>query len=143
MTTSQVDGCQLKINLKKTFSDKIPKSKEFEFDQTKSKKLLEMICEKGHVTFKDLLGKYKIDVIHYNRECDPKCSQKMFCNISRKSCDIGKWIVKDLQSSDRLFKLVDSPFVVGSTKEQTKIFSIGKFNILLIQRSCSKDQLFR
>ena len=101
-----------------------------------------MICEKGDVTFKDLLDKYKIDLIHYNRKCDPECSQKMFCDFSRKSCDIGKLIVKDLPSSDRLFKLVDSPFVVGSTKEQTKIFSIGKFKIILFQSSFSLDQLF-
>ena len=114
----------------KIFSDKIPKSKEFDFDQTKSKKLLEMICERGHVTFKDLLCKYKIDVIHYDGECDPQCSQKRFCDFSRKSCHIAKWIVKDLQSSDRLFNLVNKPFVVGSTKEQTKIFCFGKFNIL-------------
>ena len=102
-----------------------------------------MICEKGDVTFKDLLDQYKIGVIHYNSECDPECSQKMFCDFSRKSCDIGKWIVKDLQSSDRLFKLVDSPFVVGSTKEQTKIFCIGKFNILLFKSAFSIYQLFR
>ena len=101
-----------------------------------------MICEKGHVTFKDLIGKFKIDMIHYDRECDSECSQKEFCDFSRKSCDIGKWIVKDLQSSDRLFKLVDSPVVVGSTKEQTKIFSIGKFNILLFQSSFSVKSAF-
>ena len=102
-----------------------------------------MICEKGHVTFKDLLGKYKIDVIHYNSECDSECSQKKFCDFSRKSYDIGKWIVKDLQSSDRLFKLVDSPFVVGSTKEQTKIFSIGKFNFFYLKDFSIEQLAFR
>ena len=99
----------------------MPKSKEFEFDSTKSTQLLQM--EKS---YNILLEAFKIQEIHYKTICDLECGQKEKCKIARKACQVAEYIVKDLRTADRLFNFVESPFVVGSTKENTKIFSMGK-----------------
>ena len=103
----------------------MPKSKEFEFDSTKSTQLL-----KENKSYKNLLKSYKIQQIHYEKKCDLGCSQKDKCEIARKACQVAEYIVKDLRTADCLFKFVERPFVVGSTRENTKIFSIGRFSVV-------------
>ena len=104
----------------------MPKSKEFEFDSTKSTQLLKI----ERISFVNLLNDFKIQEIHYNSECNLGCHQKDKCVIARKACQVAEYIVEKLRSADRLFKFVESPFVVGSTKENTKIFSMGRFNVV-------------
>ena len=104
----------------------MPKSKEFELDSTKSNKLLKI----KKTSFENLLNDFKIQEIHYKSECNLRCHQKDKCYIAREACEVAKYIVKDLRTADRLFEFVESPFVVGSTKENTKIFSMGKFNVV-------------
>ena len=102
----------------------MPKSKEFEFDSTKSTQLLKI----ERISFVNLLNDFKIQEIHYKSECNLGCHQKDKCEIARKACQVAEHIVKDLRTADCLFEFVESPFVVGSTKENTKIFSMGRFN---------------
>ena len=109
-------------NLKYFFADKMPKSKEFEFDSTKSIQLLKI----KRISFLNLLNNFKIKEIHSKNECNLGCHQKDKCEIARKACQVAEYIVKDLRTADRLFKFVERPFVVGSTKENSKIFSMGR-----------------
>ena len=108
----------------------MPKSKEFELDSTKSNKLLKI----KKTSFENLLNDFKIQEIHYKSEFNPRCllrcHQKDKCEIARKACQVAEHIVKDLRTADCLFEFVESPFVVGSTKENTKIFSMGRFNVV-------------
>ena len=103
----------------------MPKSKEFEIDSTKSTQLLKL-----DKSYKSLLESFKLQEIHYKTKCDRDCCQKDKCKIARRACKVSEYIVKDLRTADRLFKFVESPFVVGSTKENTKIFSMGRFNVV-------------
>ena len=101
----------------------MPKSKEFEFDSTKSTQLLKM----ERISFVNLLNCFKIQEIHYKSECNLGCHQKDKCHFAIKACQVAEYIVEELRTSDRLFNFVESPpFVVGSTKENTKIFSMGR-----------------
>ena len=103
----------------------MPKSKEFEFDSTKSTQLLKI----KKLSFKNLLNNFKIQEIHYKSDCG--CHQKDKCDFARKACQVAEYIVEDLRTADRLFNFVESPpFVVGSTKENTKIFSMGTLSYL-------------
>ena len=106
----------------------MPKSKEFEFDSTKSTQLLKI-----DKSYKSLLESFKIKEIHYKTKCDRVCRQKDKCDFARKACQVAEYIVEDLRSADCLFNLVESPpFVVGSTKENTKIFSMGTLSYLFV-----------
>ena len=108
----------------------MPKSKEFELDSTKANQLLKI----KKISFQNLLNNFKIQEIHYKSEFNPRCllrcHQKDKCYIAKKACQVAEYIVEKLRSADRLFKFVESPFVVGSTKENTKIFSMGRFNVV-------------
>ena len=116
----------LKTRINKYFLDKLPKSMEFEFDSTRSTQLL-----KNDKSYKSLLESYKIQEIHYKTKCDRGCRQKDKCDFARKACQVAEYIVEDLRTADRLFNFVESPpFVVGSTKENTKIFSMGRLSYL-------------
>ena len=86
-------------------ADKIPKSKEFEFDSTKSNQLLKI----KKISFLNLLNNFKIQEIHYNpkSECNLGCHQKDKCHFARKACQVAEYIVKDLRTADCLFKFVD------------------------------------
>ena len=110
----------------------MPKSKEFEFDSTKSTQLIEM-----KKSYKMLLSAFKIQEIHYKTKCDLECGQKEKCEIAKKACKVAEYIVEDLRTADRLFNFVESPFVVGSTKENTKIFSIGGLMLSCYFKFCS------
>ena len=115
----------LKTHINKCVLDKMPKSKEFEFDSTKSTQLLKI-----DQSYKSLLESFKIQEIHYKTKCDRGCRQKDKCEIARKACQVAEYIVEELRTADRLFNFVESPFVVGSTKENSKIFSMGRFNVV-------------
>ena len=104
----------------------MPKSKEFEFDSTKLTQLLKI-----DKSYKSLIESFKIKEIHYKTKCDRGCCQKDKCDFARKACQVAEYIVEDLRTADRLFNLVESPpFVVGSTKENSKIFSMGRLSYL-------------
>ena len=105
----------------------MPKSKEFEFHSTKSTQLIKMEKSYGF-----LLSAFKIQEIHYKTKCDLECGQKEKCEIARKACKVAEHIVNDLRTADRFFDFVESPFVVGSTKENTKIFSMGRLMLILL-----------
>ena len=113
----------LKTHINKCVLDKMPKSKEFEIDSTKSTQLLKI-----DQSYKSLLESFMIQEIHYKTKCDRGCSQKDKCKIARRACKVSEYIVKDLRTADCLFKFVESPFVVGSTKENSKIFSMGRLS---------------
>ena len=110
----------------------MPKGKEFELDSTKSTQLLKIKSK----AFKNLLNHFKIQEIHYNphnNECSLGCHQKDKCDFARKACKVAEYIVEDLRNADRFFNFVESPpFVVGSTKENTKIFCMGRLSFFLI-----------
>ena len=126
MTGLQVSfDLMFKTSMNKCVLDKMPKSKEFELVSTKSTHLLQM-----NASYKNLLAAFKIQEIHYEKKCDLGCSQKEKCEIARKACQVAEYIVKDLRTADSLFKYVERPFVVGSTRENTKIFCIGRFNVV-------------
>ena len=106
----------------------MPKSKEYT-SSPKTDELLEILSDSdnGTVTYHELLKKFKVPDIHYNCDCPSSCQEKDSCNMARKALKISRFIVKALNSRDCFSNLVDSPFVVGSTKEQTKVFSLGRY----------------
>ena len=68
--------------------------------------------------------------VHFaEKKCPAKCSIQEDCGVLRSCSDIAKIIVEKLGEKDGLWGLLDKPFVVGSLKEGTRIFSLG--NILL------------
>ena len=88
------------------------------------------------ICFEDLL-KFHLPPVHYEEdemcllECRTACGQQEYCNIIRKSVRIAEYIQHQIGAKDQLFKFLQKPMVVGSMKENTKLFCLDEIDITL------------
>ena len=82
----------------------------------KMKGILKLIKSKEYISF-DKIMDFHIKDVHYKMRdhCPATCNQEEYCGIMRS------WLM------DGLWSLIEDPFVVGSLKEGTRLFSLGKF----------------
>ena len=82
------------------------------------------------VTFDDLL-EFHVPPVHIDDdeltslECRQTCSQHEYCGNIKKAVRIAEYIKEQLGVKDDLFKLMKKPMVLGSMRENTKLFSLG------------------
>ena len=107
-----------------------PKSCEIEYDSNKMNRILLKI-EDNFIGFDKILTFHKQDV-HYSGPCSEACNQTEMCDIMRRCVQFSKKIVQQLRLRDGLLHYIQEPFVVGSLKEGTRLFSLGKFLIVSI-----------
>ena len=86
--------------------------------------VLKKVGAKGFISFEEIMQYHKKDV-HYKRKCPRDCHQKEHCNVMRKCFQFSEKIVHELRSRDGLLRHLQKPFVVGSLKEGTRLFSLG------------------
>ena len=105
----------------------IPKSKDFEY-MDKMKGILKLIESKDYITFDEIMG-FHIKEVHYKMRdlCPATCNKEEYCGITRSCFVFATKIVEKLRLMDGLWSLIEDPFVVGSLKEGTRLFSLGKF----------------
>ena len=104
------------------------KSCEIEYDSNKMNKILLKI-EDNFIGFDKILMFHKQNV-HYSGPCSEACNQTEMCDIMRRCVQFSKKIVQQLRLRDGLLHYIQDPFVVGSLKEGTRLFSLGKFLIV-------------
>ena len=90
----------------------------------------------GEISFTTLLNKFKIPVVHYDidSQCPLDCEQTEECSIIRGAHCIAHKIVERIKSIDKIFSFLQKPILVGSLKENSRVFFLGKltFNFLLV-----------
>ena len=114
--------------------DLLPSNKDFEY-VNKIKMISDLLPADRNstiVNFEDLL-KFHVPPVHIDQdelillECRKACSQSEYCGNIRKAIRIAEFIKKQLGFKDDLFKLIKKPMVLGSMRENTKLFNLGSF----------------
>ena len=120
----------LKCEYLSFFAETTPKSREIEYDSNKMSRIF-MKIEDNFIGFDKILLFHKKNV-HYSGPCSRACNQREMCDIMRRCVQFSKKIVQQLRLRDGLLHYIQDPFVVGSLKEGTRLFSLGKFLIASI-----------
>ena len=96
------------------------------------KGILKLIKSKDYISF-DKIMDFHIKDVHYKMRdhCPATCNQEEYCGIMRSCFIFATKIVEKLRLMDGLWSLIEDPFVVGSLKEGTRLFSLGKFKSTL------------
>ena len=90
---------------------------------------MKILRENGNkISFDLVLTRFHKKEVHYKEDaCEEGCEQEEECLMMRQSFSLVKIIADRLKKTgDPLLKHLDDPFVVGSIKELTKIFEMGK-----------------
>ena len=112
--------------------DVLPNNKDFEY-VNRIKMISELLPDDRNttiVTFDDLL-EFHVPPVHIDDdeltslECRQTCSQHEYCGNIKKAVRIAEYIKEQLGVKDDLFKLMKKPMVLGSMRENTKLFSLG------------------
>ena len=85
-----------------------------------------MVDNKGEISFTKLLNEFKIPKVHYEGNCSWSCQQKEDCSIIRGAQQVAHKIVETIGSMDKIFSLLQKPILVGSLKENSRVFFLGK-----------------
>ncbi len=83
---------------------------------------------KGEITFTNLLNEFKIPVVHYDieKDCPPNCEQTEDCSMIREANRIAHKVVQSIKSKDKIFAYLQKLILVGSLKENSRVFYLGK-----------------
>ena len=86
------------------------------------------VNNEGEISFTKLLAEFKIPVVHYEIEdnCPSSCEQTEDCSIIRGAHRIAHKIVDRIGSKDKIFSFLQKPILVGSLKENSRVFFLGK-----------------
>ena len=89
---------------------------------------MSIVDNEGEVSFTNLLSKFKIPEVHYNIDsnCPSNCEQTEDCSIIRGAHRIAHKIVKRIGSMYKIFSFLQEPILVGSLKENSRVFFLGK-----------------
>ena len=87
-----------------------------------------MMNDEGRIHFSRLLKEFKIQEVHYDihSKCPSNCSQQENCEIIRGAYKVAHTIVDKLRSRDPLLANLGGPILVGSLKENSRVFHLGK-----------------
>ena len=81
----------------------------------------------GEISFITLLNMFKIPVVHYDigSNCPASCEQTEDCSIIRGAHRIAHKVVERIGSMDKIFTFLQKPILVGSLKENSRVFFLG------------------
>ena len=81
----------------------------------------------GEISFNHLLTEFKIPVVHYEIEdnCPLICNQTDDCSIIRGAHCVAHKVVERIKSFDKIFAFLQKPILVGSLKENSRVFFLG------------------
>ena len=93
-----------------------------------------MVDNEGEVSFTSLINEFKIPEVHYDIDsnCPASCEQTEDCSIIRGAHRIAHKIVERIGSLDKIFAFLQKPILVGSLKENSRVFFLGKSSFKLI-----------
>ena len=93
-----------------------------------SSQLMSLVDNEGAISFTTLLTEFKIPVVHYDIDsnCPTNCEQTEDCSIIRGAHRIAHKVVERIKSMDQIFKFLQKPILVGSLKENSRVFFLGK-----------------
>ena len=113
--------------------DVLPKSKEFEYCDKISMITAKLPRDRKTftVSYEDLL-KLHMDPVHVEGMCDQFCRQQESCRNIRNAIRIAEYIKDELGVRERLFKTIKKPIVIGSLKENTRLFSLDETDVTLM-----------
>ena len=79
------------------------------------------------ISFTSLLTEFKIPEVHYDIDsnCPLDCEQTEDCFIIRGAHRIAHKIVERIGSMDKIFSFLQKPILVGSLKENSRVFFLG------------------
>ena len=93
---------------------------------------MSMVDDEGEVSFNNLLAEFKIPEVDYGRNCPPNCKQTEDCSIIRGAYRIAHKVVERIGTIDKIFAFLQKPILVGSLKENSRVFFLGKSSFKLI-----------
>ena len=113
--------------------DVLPKSKEFEYSDKISMitAMLPRDRKTFTVSYKELL-KLQTDPVHVEGMCDQFCRQQESCQNIRNAVRIAEYIKDELGVRERLFKTLKKPRVIGSLRENSRLFSLDETDVTLM-----------
>ena len=84
--------------------------------------------EEGRIPFSRLLKEFMIPEVHYDikSKCPSSCNQQENCEMIREAYKVAHTIVDKLRSRDPLLAYLGEPILVGSLKENSRVFHLGK-----------------
>ena len=87
-----------------------------------------MMNDERRIPFSRLLKEFKIPEVHYDihSKCPSNCSQQENCEMIRRAYKVAYTIVDKLRSTDSLLAHLGEPVLVGSLKENSRVFHLGK-----------------
>ena len=111
--------------------DVLPRAKDVDYCDKNSQ--VKALLDGGKtitVAFDELL-KFHMNEVHYGGECGQYCLQKESCQNIRKTVRIAEYIKDQLGKQEKLFKFIKKPTVVGSLRENSRLFSLDEIDINL------------
>ena len=89
---------------------------------------MSLVDDEGEVSFTSLLTKFKIPEVHYDIDsnCPSNCGQTDDCSIIRGAHRIAFKVVDKIKPMDKIFAFLQKPILVGSLKENSRVFFLGK-----------------
>ena len=89
---------------------------------------MSMVDNEGEISFTKLLAEFKIPVVHYDIDsnCPSSCKETEDCSIIRGAHRTAHKIVDRIGSKDKIFSFLQKPILVGSLKENSRVFFLGK-----------------
>ena len=92
---------------------------------------MSLVDNEGEISFTNLLAEFKIPEVHYgidsiDSNCLSTCEQTEDCSIIRGAHCIARKIVERIGSLDKIFAFLQKPRLVGSLKENSRVFFLGK-----------------
>ena len=130
-----------KMQRRESCLDVIPNSKDIDYTENMSliKDLLPKDESKAQATIAyDDLFKFHMPPVHFEdyemslRECRTSCIQQESCKNIRNVLRIAEYIKSQLGMQDRLFQTLKKPLVVGSLRENTRLFSLDEMDVTLM-----------
>ena len=88
---------------------------------------MSLVDDEGEVSFASLLTEFKIPVVHYDIDsnCPLNCEQTDDCSIIRGAHHLAHKVVERIKSMDKIFSFLQKPILVGSLKENSRVFFLG------------------
>ena len=93
---------------------------------------MSLVDNEGEVSFTKLLSEFKIPEVHYDIDsnCPSSCEQTEDCSIIRGAYHIAQKVVERIGSMDKIFTFIEKPILVGSLKENSRVFFLGRNHYL-------------
>ena len=89
---------------------------------------MSLVDNEGRIAFTKLLTEFKIPVVHYDYDigkCPLDCEQTEDCSIIRAAHRIAHKVVEKIKSMDKIFSFLQKPMLVGSLRENSRVFFLG------------------